>query len=204
VDWHAQAACSGESDERLWIQEPPGAKLPPHLGSATMLLPLVICSGCPVRRPCLESALTAPVYNVRADDALTAPRTIGVWGGTHELDRHAVHVLEVELAEQIELLEATLAARIAIRTEAWRDSLRSRRSGRRAVSKRDLRLEQLLGPVAPMKRFHLQRPGPGRGHLGPIAIYAAAHGVSRSTAWRRLKVSAARPGQGPVPIAMRH
>jgi hypothetical protein len=39
----------------------------------------------------------------------------------------------------------------------------------------------LLAP--PMSRL------PFRGLRGPIATYSAAHGVSRSTAWRRLKAS---------------
>jgi hypothetical protein len=39
-----------------------------------------------------------------------------------------------------------------------------------------------------MTRFDLGNPGgPGRGHRGPIALLAAELGVSRSTAWRRLK-----------------
>jgi hypothetical protein len=42
-----------------------------------------------------------------------------------------------------------------------------------------------------LKRFHLRVAGPGRGHRGPIAIYAEAHRCSRSTAWRRLKAEAA-------------
>ena len=50
----------------------------------------------------------------------------------------------------------------------------------------------MLGADAPLKRFYVHGPGPGRRHRGPIAIYAATHGVSRSTAWRRLKVAAAR------------
>lgn len=52
---------------------------------------------------------------------------------------------------------------------------------------RDVRVDAMLA-LRQVKTAQLG-PGPGRGHKGPIALYAERHGVSRSTAWRRLRGS---------------
>jgi hypothetical protein len=51
-------------------------------------------------------------------------------------------------------------------------------------------VDALLAERRKVTRFDLGNPGgPGRGHRGPIALLAAELGVSRSTAWRRLRAS---------------
>lgn len=193
--WTEQAACAGE--DGWWLNEGANPHSPDrNTGSATELLKLLICAACPVRAPCLRTSLEPPPVPFFVDTeahtgaqlrgSAARPRQWGTWGGTDERTRRQTEGLPLQ--ERVDLLEATLPERIAIRTAAWSESLRRRRARHSGVSERDRRLEALLGPVG---RFYLGGlPGPGRGHRGPIARYAAEHGCSRDTAWRRLRVSA--------------
>jgi len=58
-DWHERAACRDEPDERTFFPEPQsGSKTKrDSLASPSVLLPVLICLGCPARRECLEEAL---------------------------------------------------------------------------------------------------------------------------------------------------
>jgi hypothetical protein len=143
--WHDRAACAGEKDEKLFFFEAPLYKQPKMLSSPSLLLPLLICSTCPVRRECLTAALTPPVFFHDEDDHDPAmPRTMGVWGGSFEADRNAVRGLPTVEAK-IEALEATFPERLAVRIEAWRAALAERRAKHQPVTKRDKRIEAMLG-----------------------------------------------------------
>ncbi len=54
--WRRQAACLDEPDDTLFLSD----KTLPHNqpGSPSILLPLLICAGCPARRECLLEAMT--------------------------------------------------------------------------------------------------------------------------------------------------
>jgi len=67
------------------------------------------------------------------------------------------------------------------RLQGWRELVVTERAARAAAK----------AEKESVKHFHLRGPGPGRGHRGLLATYAAEHGCSRSTAWRRLRSSAA-------------
>ena len=69
-DWLGRAACA-DSDPELFFP------LSPSDGPVVRLA-VAVCGRCPVRPQCLQAAL--------AD-----PRTAGIWGGTSEADRDAIH-----------------------------------------------------------------------------------------------------------------
>jgi hypothetical protein len=199
--WRQDAACDGEVDEGLFFNEAANGRYLPILDSASLLLPLLICAGCPVRRPCLAAALVPPaVFAAEDDPAELVQQVFGVWGGSTQSDRYQVRDLPV--AEAIDELERTLPERIAERIAAWSAMVDARgltRAGGPRRGKRDKRIAAMLsGRVG---RFHLGGlPGPGRGHRGPIATYAAAHGCSRDTAWRRLRASSMKVASLPVRV----
>lgn len=200
--WHASAACKDEADDKLFFQEVSPFKLqrPAMMSLPSLLLPLLTCEMCPVRRPCLRAALDPPTFTVREDEhkALggreSKPRVFGTWGGTHEGDRVAVAHLPID--EAIEELERTFPGRLAARLAAYtseRNRLRPHPPSvglrPRPPHRRDRRIDELLAKRQ-VKTSHVRLgPGPGRGRKGPIALYAEEHGVSRSTAWRRLKAA---------------
>jgi WhiB family redox-sensing transcriptional regulator len=68
--WLGRAACAG-SDPELFFPLSPS-------DSPVVRLAVAVCARCPVRPQCLQAAL--------AD-----PRTAGIWGGTTEADRAAMH-----------------------------------------------------------------------------------------------------------------
>jgi WhiB family redox-sensing transcriptional regulator len=70
ASWLDQAACTHRDPEIFFPISP--ADTPP------VRFALEVCNGCPVRVECLQAAL--------AD-----PRTAGIWGGTTETDRAAMH-----------------------------------------------------------------------------------------------------------------
>jgi hypothetical protein len=108
----------------------------------------------------------------------------GVWGGAHEWDRWALRHLPPD--EAVEQLEASFAERLRTHVAAYtrrRKTEPRNRRGTRAVA-------ALLAARRTVTRLEQGNPGgPGRGHRGPIALLAAELGVSRSTAWRRLRAS---------------
>jgi Transcription factor WhiB len=200
--WHLEAACKDETDELLFFQEVSPFKLeePQAMASPSLLLPLLVCETCPVRRPCLRAALDPPTFTTREDEhhAVGAheskPRVFGTWGGTHEGDRYKV--AHVGIDDAIEELERTFPERLAARLDAYWASRRRLRPDRhrpgavrtRMLTRRDRRIDELLAKRE-VKTSHRLGPGPGRGHKGPIALYAERHGVSRSTAWRKLRAA---------------
>ena len=99
VGWRQRAACRDEPDDNLFFYEPSVYRVEDEvqMSSPSLLLPLLICSTCPVRRDRLRFALEPPVYNHDDDDVNAAtPRTMFVWGGTLELDRIRVKDLPVD------------------------------------------------------------------------------------------------------------
>ena len=187
--WTERAACIGE--EELFGAEGVGPTQRLEASSATQLLKLLICAGCPVRVQCLRSALDPPALSPNSP-----AREWGIWGGTDDWVRGQNRDLPLE--ERAALLEREFPDRLRVRIEAWHEALHQRT----ATSKRDRRVAAILGEELPQRkaakprrkrevgRFHLGgRPGPGRGHKGPIAADVAEHGCSRDTAWRRLRMS---------------
>ena len=165
----------------------------PRLESGALLLPLLICERCPVRHECLVESLE-PVWYTRREETEDLPEVVsrqwvdGVWGGTLMLDRWAVRHLPV--ADAFEQLEASYAERLRVRIAEYR-RCRSRNSAKGRNVPFFKAVDGLLAErQRTVTRFDVGNPGgPGRGHRGPIALLAAELGVSRSTAWRRLKVS---------------
>jgi hypothetical protein len=123
--WHSRASCNGEEDANLFFYEPANVAYQPHPESASLLLPMLICSGCPVRVECLRASLEQIVIPGRVwqrgehrekvmEDEI--PRTMGVWGGATEHDRMQTKGLPID--ERVEVLERTLQRRIEQRSSA--------------------------------------------------------------------------------------
>jgi len=74
--WTARAACL-ESDRRFVLE--PGSE---RQSPGTIVGCLLVCSGCPVRRQCLDDALGEEHIEV-----------IGVWGGTTTMERRHARTL---------------------------------------------------------------------------------------------------------------
>jgi hypothetical protein len=150
--WRSRAACRDEPDPLLFL---PDKNLSRHQpGSPTILLAMLTCSGCLVRRDCLREALEpvefdAEMYrtNVTTDrnHADTAfrptPQRItmtGVWGGTTDEDRLALR--DMPICEALERLEASFPRRLAAVARAFKRS----RTWRRAKRGRPARAKALL------------------------------------------------------------
>ena len=111
------AACRDEPDENLFMPDEmlDDGRSP---GSPTLIAPLLICETCPVRRPCLEDALSDHA-TVRIDQTPTgravvvggtAMPTAGIWGGSTERERIALAQLPVQ--EAADILERTISERL--------------------------------------------------------------------------------------------
>lgn len=79
--WRDKAACRDKPAG--WFTDPAG---PDDIRRA-----LATCTGCPVRAPCLDLALT---HSVEAD--------VGIWGGTTEQTRRRIRDGQLSAAEAIE------------------------------------------------------------------------------------------------------
>ena len=89
--WHALAACRDTATD-LFISEPGGRKNDPASKLPTVGRAQRVCSRCPVRRPCLRSALVT-------EKSLA----YGVWGGVSARDRNATRHLPLQ--ERLDMLE---------------------------------------------------------------------------------------------------
>lgn len=69
--WADRAACWDHRHPRWWTDEPVGPRNELTAGARQAL---AVCSGCPVRRECLDAALEESAQ-------------IGIWGGTLPLER---------------------------------------------------------------------------------------------------------------------
>jgi len=98
--WRERAACASRAVPPLRWFFPDSTHLVP--GSKKIRRARRTCALCPVRRPCLEVAVTEGLE--------------GVWAGTTDEDREAVAHLPV--AEQLEILERTFVAQAT--TGPWR------------------------------------------------------------------------------------
>jgi hypothetical protein len=106
--WRRHAVCAEEDDVNFWPDENL-QRYTRHLGSAVALLPLLICEACPVRVDCLREGLTrfpAPMQDAETSSGRGAPvrldvRSVGVWGGSMDVDRfHVAHLpREAAIAE---------------------------------------------------------------------------------------------------------
>ncbi len=87
----------------------------------------------------------------------------GIWGGLTQAERRTVRSRSVDPGRRLRM--ALALARRSATSGTWR----------------------IVDPLEwPVSAFDL-RPGPGRGHKGPAALYAEEHGVSVRTARRRLR-----------------
>jgi hypothetical protein len=120
--WHSEAACAGRGDVFLCDDTLGWA----HPESPTVLLALLICAGCPVRRPCLEESLRearVPLVGPHSTGEPAVPGSStgapasGVWAGTTLGDRRKVRRLP--RAEAAELLEREFPERLARRVAAF-------------------------------------------------------------------------------------
>jgi hypothetical protein len=104
LDWHAEAACrDGEVD---FFPDRGYEELFP--GSPRIVLPLILCSTCPVRRKCLIAGLEGVRYVTGAtapggrDPHAVEPRpswaSVGIWGGSSEAERQPYYAWPVEKA----------------------------------------------------------------------------------------------------------
>jgi ribosomal protein S27AE len=122
--WRRHAVCAEEDDVNFWPDENL-QRYTRHLGSAVALLPLLICEACPVRVDCLREGLTrfpAPMQDAETSSGRGAPvrldvRSVGVWGGSMDVDRFHVAHLPPEAA--IAELERTFPKRLAKRIRAF-------------------------------------------------------------------------------------
>jgi len=142
--WRRQAACRDEPDDTLFLSD----KTLPHNqpGSPSILLALLTCAECPVRRECLLEGMTPIVSPFQGWNPETekmresGPHRVmlaGVWGGTVEAER--VALWDVSIGEAVERLERSFPARLAAVARAFERS-RARRVAKsgRAARARDL------------------------------------------------------------------
>ena len=203
--WREQAACRDvterESDYAFFNETRFSLQLTDGLKSAGALVGMLLCERCPVRRDCLEYALPRRHHTTDPDMATARQhqhiqRTWGTWGGTTEAERwplrdhptsEAADLLEATFPRRLELrIDAYLANRAVLRPDPATGELRTRR-----LSKRDRLVDEMLAKRQRKTRHRIGsgKPGPGRGHLGPAGLYAREHGVSVSTARRRLRAA---------------
>ena len=132
--WRRQAACRDEPDDRLFLSD---KALHSQPGSPTILLALLICAGCPVRRECLLEAMTPIVSHPPRWDPKTerlqengvgSTRIMlsGVWGGTLEAERSPLW--NVPIPEAVEQLERTFPVRLARFAQAFARSRAQRKA----------------------------------------------------------------------------
>jgi hypothetical protein len=147
--WRRLAACRYERDDGCFFYEPGNSRYRPHLTAPSLLLALLICERCPVRRPCLRAALTPPTFNrefTERERRAEGSRVVGVWGGATENDRYEVR--DLPLDEQLDRLEASFDDRLRQRIAAWGEAVALRPpnpDGTPRIAKRDRRIERLLG-----------------------------------------------------------
>jgi Transcription factor WhiB len=90
-----------------------------------VLLAALICERCPLRRPCLETALTPDTTSTPSTETSWRHQTWGVWAGTTHRERaRALRTME-SLEAAAEKLEAELSSRIERRVRAWKANVKS-------------------------------------------------------------------------------
>jgi hypothetical protein len=203
--WTEEAECQHLGDDNTMFPDGDGSiSGEARVASPALLLPLLLCAKCPVRRECLTEALTPVSYTTREtttheytsrsqrDEVIEKASLrsqlwlFGVWGGTHEWERWALRSLP--LVDAVDRLEEGFSERLSRRIDAYtRHRQHGPQRSRQAITIIDEMLAERSGRVG---RFEQGNPGgPGRGHRGRIALLAEELGVSRSTAWRRLQAS---------------
>jgi hypothetical protein len=156
--WRRQAACRDEPDDTLFLSD----KTFPHNqpGSPSILLALLICVGCPVRRECLHEGMTPIVSPFQRWDPETEKiresgcrvMLAGVWGGTTETERVALG--DVPIGEAVERLERSFPTRLAAVARVFERS-RARRvanSGRAARAREPLAKREVAVLLAVTRR----------------------------------------------------
>jgi Transcription factor WhiB len=102
-DWHDQAACRESDVEFLVADKELGERWP---GSPSLVLPMLVCLQCRVRRECLAEALR-PMPMPSDREPIFAS---GIWGATTTAERRLVRHLPVP--EAVDTLERELPERV--------------------------------------------------------------------------------------------
>ena len=127
-------------------------------GPPSILLALLICAGCPVRRECLLEGDVSPLqaWNPETEKMReSGPHRVmlaGVWGGTVEAER--VALWDVSIPEAVERLERTFPKRLAAVAGAFERS-RARgvaKSGRATRAKALLTKREVAALLAVTRR----------------------------------------------------
>jgi Transcription factor WhiB len=135
--WREQAACRDAGVEFIISDYELDRRWP---GSPTLVLPMLICARCPVRRECLREALS-PMRMPSEREAIYAS---GVWGATTTIERRAVTHLPLE--EAIDRLEAELPERVAGHVRAFHAAGYNTTGG--AASRKVRRIRRMLTEAA--------------------------------------------------------
>jgi hypothetical protein len=133
-EWHAEAACRDEPEEDLFF---PDSGSMTKISSPRVLLPLLYCAECPVRRECLEESYATwnfvrgelerdvkrrrwSTYPERqTEPSRGIPQARGIWGGSTEEEREALRVQGLSDEDAIECLDTTTQQRFEIRIDAY-------------------------------------------------------------------------------------
>lgn len=122
--WRAEAECRDEPDDELFLSDKNLPRMQP--GSPTVVLALMLCARCPVRRPCLLEALRPTHLAVQRYSDAGEPQWIllggiqatGIWGGTTEAERTAAGRTGLTTSEIVDAFEATFTERLEHRLGA--------------------------------------------------------------------------------------
>jgi hypothetical protein len=133
-DWHASAACRDEENPNTFFPDVTNDRH--HPTAPGVLLPLLICDSCPVRRRCLEESMRSWSYvrgqlHLRVRDGggefdfsfASVSTASGTWGGVTEVERIAER--DRPVSEAIERLERMREPRLRKRIRGY---LRERRT----------------------------------------------------------------------------
>jgi Transcription factor WhiB len=133
-DWHERAACRDEPNPGTFFPDITNVRKNPN--APGVLLPLLICDTCPVRRRCLEESMRSWSYvrgqlHLRVRDGggefdftfASVSTASGTWGGVTELERLAER--DRPVPEAIERLERMRESRLRERIRGY---LRERRN----------------------------------------------------------------------------
>jgi hypothetical protein len=192
--WKSRAACAGyemvfETTSKSKIAQEAGFRPPSPREAAAITL----CATCPVRAECAEASVNPPPVVLAGPGLLAQERAHspwsfephGIWAGVRDFERKRV---VTELGHGTEAVSALLAIGERMAREYPGDP------SKLWVVGDETGTTKKRAKKRPPKKLRFEQgglPGPGRGHRGPVGDYAAAHGVSRMTAWRKLRKVAA-------------
>jgi hypothetical protein len=162
--------------------------------SAREAAAITLCATCPVRKECAEASVTPPpvvltgpgiTEELARQDVPPRFEVWGIWAGARNFERKTV---VQELGHGPDAVAAILAIGERLAREYPGDPSVLWPVGEQPKARKKSMPRAKGGSV---ERIGSGKPGPGRGKRGPVGLYVLQHGVSRSTAWRRLRAEAA-------------